>query len=294
MMREFQNTREASMKKRAQQIWLFIVIAALPLSLSAQDAKIETTVIPFTFIETGHFMLKVKLNDKGPYNLIFDTGAPMSLINNRIAKESGVTKAGGGGGFMPFGAMNTAQAIQKLEVGSLTAKKISTMVMDHPTVAAFSQFYMKKHGERIDGIIGFPFFARYSTTVNYQTQELTLTPNGFDPPDVMADMMKTMMAKTGKQEPKTQSPQGYYGMSFTAKTDDAAGVTIDKVFENSPAAKAGLKPGDRLLTIDDRWTDSITDAYMAASYGKIGTAVPVSWLREGKRMTQPLTPVAGF
>ena len=34
--------------------------------------------------------VQVKINGKGPYRLIFDTGAPTNLINNKLAKEAGV------------------------------------------------------------------------------------------------------------------------------------------------------------------------------------------------------------
>ena len=46
---------------------------------------------------------------------------------------------------------------------------------------------------------------------------------------------------------------------------DDAGVTIKQVLKDSPADKAGLKPGDRLLTLDGRWTDSQVDLFEAAA-----------------------------
>ena len=45
---------------------------------------------PFELLKTQHMTVQVKINGKGPYRLIFDTGAPVTLINNRIAKEAGV------------------------------------------------------------------------------------------------------------------------------------------------------------------------------------------------------------
>ena len=45
-------------------------------------------LVPFTLMPTGHFVVSVKINDKGPYKLIFDTGAPTLLINNRIARKA--------------------------------------------------------------------------------------------------------------------------------------------------------------------------------------------------------------
>jgi hypothetical protein len=263
----------------------------LALQGRAQDSPKPITV-PFTQIETGHFMIKVKLNDKGPYNLIFDTGAPMTLIDNRIAKDSGVIKTANS---FFFGAMTTPQTIKKFKLGDLEVEKVTTMVMDHPTVSAFSRFYEKKYNESIDGIVGFPFFARFATTVNYQTKELKFVPNGYQPEDVMQGMMKTMMAgSSGKQGPKVLAPGGYWGFSFAAKSDEAAGIPIEKLFPGGPADKAGLKVGDRLLTLDGRWTDSISDAYNASSFVKPGKAVELVIKRDGVEKAIKVAPETGL
>ena len=38
------------------------------------------------------------------------------------------------------------------------------------------------------------------------------------------------------------------------------------VLPESPAALAGIKTGDRLLTLDGRWTDTVADCYIAAGH----------------------------
>ena len=50
--------------------------------------------MPFELLKSRHMAVQVKINGKGPYRLIFDTGAPMNLINNKIAKEAGVIEEG--------------------------------------------------------------------------------------------------------------------------------------------------------------------------------------------------------
>ena len=37
--------------------------------------------VPFELLKSGHMAVQVKVNGKGPYWLIFDTGAPTSLLN---------------------------------------------------------------------------------------------------------------------------------------------------------------------------------------------------------------------
>lgn len=269
-------------------------VLASPLRGEEPKSRSEKPVkVPFILMPSGHFLVSVKINGKGPYKLIFDTGAPTMLINNRIAKDSGVIDPKASRSlFSPFG-MGGPSTIKELQVGDVKATKVPAMVMDHPTVEAFSRFFKEEHGN-IDGIVGFPFFARFKMTVDYQAKELTFVPNGFVPLDIMQSMMK-MLTGSQKNEPKIATPNGTWGITLKKdQSDEDAGVTIASVAADSPAASAGMKEGDRLLTIDGRWTDSIPDAYLAASFVKIGKPVAVVISRDGKEVTLQLTPAKGL
>ena len=197
------------------------------------------------------------------------------------------------GAFPLFGMMGQTK-VKSLEVGGVKAADVPAMVMEHPTVKAFSDFYKKEHGP-IEGIVGFPFFARYKMTVDYQAKELTLVPNGFKPKDIMESLMASMMSKEDKSKPRVAGPAGYWGLTVGKDlSDEEAGVNVKTVLPDSPAAKAGLKPGDRLLTIDDRWTDSVTDTYQAAGKVKPGVEVQIVIQRGGKETTLKVTPKLGL
>jgi membrane-associated protease RseP (regulator of RpoE activity) len=279
-----------------RRILFGLIALTLTAPLRADDSRSTSekpVKVPFTLMPSGHFIVSVKLNGKGPYKLIFDTGAPTMLINNRIAKESGVVDPKAAKPlFSPFGAGGPT-TIKELQVGDVKATKVSAMVMDHPTVEAFSKFFKKEHGS-IDGIVGFPFFARFKMTVDYQAKELTFVPNDYVPADIIQSMMK-LMTGTQKNEPKIAAPGGHWGITVKKETsDEDAGVTITTVAQDSPAAKAGLKEGDRLLTVDGRWTDSVPDTYQAASFVKVGKPIPVVVSRGGKEFTLQLTPAKGL
>lgn len=277
-----------------------VAALALPVGADTPDApKVDVArpvTVPFVLMPTGHFLVTAKLNDKGPYKLIFDTGAPTMLINNRIAKDSGVIdKKASAPLFSPFGAMGPGMKARSFEIGPLKATDIPVMVMDHPTVKAFSDYFQKEHGP-IDGIVGFPFFARYKMVVDYQAKELTFTPNGYKPGDVMEGMMKMLMGgQENKGKPKIAAAAGQWGIVVEKDLkDEDPGVTVKSVMAGSSAAKAGLKPGDRLLTIDGRWTDSIGDTYQAAGFAKPGKTVPVVIQRDGKEKKLTVTPASGL
>lgn len=276
---------------------LFGFAAALPAV--AQDKNPEPPkaeapiVVPIELLPSRHFVVQVMLDGKGPYRFILDTGAPLTIVNQKTAKEAGLTKKAGGGGLMAMlGTMNQV-LVPTMEIGSVKADKTTAVVMDHPTVQAISDAFKKDSGP-IEGLIGFPFFARYSMTVDYQKKELTFTPNGFKPGDYLNDMMNSLSDVDKLNKPRVVKPAGVWGLEVAKEKDDEKdGVTVKAVFADGPAAKAGVKAGDRLLTVDGRWTDTVGDAAVATSLVKAGKGVPVVVLRDGKEKTLTVTPAVG-
>ena len=274
---------------------LVIAFASLPV-WADPTVEIKPQTVPFVIVPSGHFLVKVKLNGSGPYNLIFDTGAPTTLISPRIAGEAKLLdKVKDKPPIAIFGMMGQA-SIKKFQVGDVVAEDVSAMIIDHPTVKMFSEEYGKKYGS-VDGLVGFPFFARYAMTVDYAAKEMTFTPNGYQPEDVMQSMQKTMMAAMSggkKKEPKVASAKAYWGFDVSGSGDGDAGVNVIKIVAGSPMADAGLKVGDRILTIGGRWTDSISDTHAAAGYFSAGKPVEVVVVREGKEVRLKVTPKSGY
>lgn len=266
---------------------VLLVVAGSARAEDKPDTKPVT--IPFELLPTKHIAVMVKFNGKGPYRVIFDTGAPVSLLNPKTATAAGLPKPK----MSLFGPAEAVKA-NTIEVGGLKAENISIIVMDHPTVAAISKAFAPPP---IEGIIGFPFFARYKTTIDYQAKEMTLVPSGYDPPDVLKEMMSTVMALMSDKKPerKVLSPAAQWGMIVTKEEkDEAAGIIVKEVMAASAAARAGLKAGDRLLTLDGRWTDSVNDCYIAAGFVKAGTAVKLTVLRDGGNVELTVRPTSGL
>lgn len=281
----------------ACKLLLFAGLAGLPFAPTAAQeprtgkgntAAEKPIVVPFELLKTGHMAVEVKVNGKGPYRLIFDTGAPTNLVNNRLARDAGLLKKDDKPAAL-FG-ISMGKAMDTLEIGGVKLEKVPTTIADHPTVTAFN----KAMGP-IEGIIGFPFFARYKTTVDYQKKELTLVPNGYVPGDVTKVLMDKLMSGTkGKSEPTVVSPAAVWGFTVDkAAADEDAGVAVKAVVAGGPAAAGGLKAGDRLLTLDGRWTDSVGDTFTAASLVKPGRAVTLVVERAGKEVKLSVKPAKG-
>ncbi|WP_240911105.1 PDZ domain-containing protein [Paludisphaera soli] len=253
----------------------------------AEEAGSKATATArFTMLPSNHMVLRAMLNGKGPYRLIFDLGAPITLLSNKAAEGSGTVDANAPKSFL-FSMRGEAE-VAKLQVGSLTAEKLPVVVFDHPALGVLSQVL----GEPIDGIIGFTFFARYRTTIDYQKDEMTFTPVDFSVRDLMKDLPDRIAGpKVARQ--RVLAPGGLWGLRLGAAEPDGKGVRVASVVPDSPAALAGLAAGDVLTAVDERWTASVEDVYAAASGVEPGREAPVAVLREGKEQTLTVRPADG-
>src|SRR5260370_18343 len=265
----------------------FLIAAAVPLR--ADTLTPESVTVPFELLVTKHMVIQVKINGKGPYRVIFDTGAPVSLINTKTAKATGLlTKNRAQTSFSLFGPI-AQTTITTLEIGNLKAQEVPVIVMDHPTVDVIS----KALGP-VEGIIGFPLFARYRMTLDYQAKRLTFAPNGFEPTDILQTLVASLLMR---EKPATEqlAPAALWGFTVAKKSDDEqAGVAIQEVLPRGAAAEAGLQAGDRLVSLDGRGTDSVADCYRRAGYVKPGTAVRIVIERQHKEMELFVKPSPGL
>lgn len=266
-------------------LWFAFASCLIPLADPQGEAP-----VPFKLLSTGHMTVQVRLNGKGPYTLIFDTGAPMSLVNNRVAKDAQLLKGRPVILFAPFGSRGEVK-VKEFDVGGRKASDIKVAIMDHPTVELFS-----RHFGQIDGIVGFPFFARYKVTIDYQKKTLTFAPGTYDPPDVMQAMMRALLApEAGGDGVKVVSGGAVLGFSAREETrGDSRILVVEKTVPGSPADAAGLKAGDRLALFNKRWTDSTSDLLDAMAPIRPGEKNTVVVEREGKPVTLTLVGAPGI
>jgi S1-C subfamily serine protease len=107
----------------------------------------------------------------------------------------------------------------------------------------------------------------------------------------------TTMLLGPKNQPARRviAPAGQWGFRVgKEKADEAAGVIVEDVLAQSPAAQAGLRKGDRLLTLDGRWTDTVLDCYTAASHVQPGATTHITVMRDGKEMDLTVRVQAGL
>ena len=274
-------------------VWLGLARAGFRPQAPAKTATpAKTTVkamVPFSMLPSNHMVVQATINGKGPYRLIFDLGAPITLLSNQVSEASGVVKADAPRSFL-FSMRGEAE-VAKLQVGDLTTTKLPVIVLDHPALKILGEV----PGRPVDGIIGFTFFARYRTTIDYQANQMTFEPIDFPIRDLLRELPDRLAGpKTIRR--RVLAPGGFWGLRLAKTTGNinSAGVPIVAVLPGSPAALAGLQPGDVLTTLNNRWTTSVADVYAAVADVQPGRDVSVVILRDGKEHTLIVRPADGI
>jgi hypothetical protein len=247
--------------------------------------------VPFEMVRTNHMVVRAEINGKGPFHLIFDLGAPITLLSNQAGEKSGVIGADAPRSLL-FSLRGEAE-IDRLQVGDLTAREVPVIVLDHPVLKALGDVL----GRPLDGIIGYTFFARYRTTIDYQARTMTFEPVDFRVRNLFRDLPGRLAGpKVARQV--VLAPGGLWGLRVGAAADgqglETPGVPILEVVPGSPAAAAGLKPGDILTTLDGRWTTSVSDTYAAAAAIAPDRDVGVVIRRDGQELTLMVRPRPGI
>ena len=273
--------------------WWTGLVGSAPVARAQDPAPVdgsnrpEPASVPFELVASNHMVVRAKINGQGPYRLVFDLGAPITLLGNKAGEGSGVIAKDAPKSFLM--GMRGEGEIQTLEIGNLTASKIPVVVLDHPTLKALGGFL----GKPLDGIMGFTFFARYRTTIDYQAKVMTFEPVNFRVGNLMQDLANRMAGPKVARK-RVLNPAGVWGLTLGAAVGDGEGVTVKAVRPNSSAAAAGLRPGDVLTTLDGRWTATPNDTYAAAGAVEGSGPVEVTIRRDGKEETLSVTPAVGF
>lgn len=230
--------------------WLLPAVLVLSQALPAlADDPPLRFEIPYRLTDTKHVLVRAKLNGKGPYNFILDTGAPAVFIPKKLATEIGLkTDREGWGTF------------DKFEVeGGLNVAKARTRVADLFQLEGMNG--MGLAGVELHGVIGYNVLAQYRITYDFAADKLVWIhlPN-FEPPaikgigrgnsqgglEILGPMMKMLAGFMGITPNFDIHPRGFLGLELEDRKD---AVVIKKLVADGPAAKGGLKVGDKIEAI---------------------------------------------
>src|SRR5262245_8870636 len=83
----------------------------------ADDKDAQPVTVPFDLLQTRHMVVMVKINGDGPYRMIFDTGAPVTLLNNKTARAVGAVDKNAKGAGLPIFPGMALPKLKSMEFG---------------------------------------------------------------------------------------------------------------------------------------------------------------------------------
>ena len=220
--------------------------AADPPKKDAVPKTPLTYEVPYRLTDTKHVLVRVKLNGKGPFNFIIDTGAPALILTEAVAKKAGGKEDGS---WTTFDTLEIEGGVKIDDARGLAIDPFQLKGMNALGVA----------GVELHGMMGFNVLARYKIEYDFTETKLKWTPVAFKVPDPkrvqvdknggqggleMIGTMMQMFSRLGGIKPNFDiQPRGFLGAELGAEKDD---VVVKSVLAGSPADKAGLKAGDRI------------------------------------------------
>lgn len=288
------------MNRRLSRLALLLALAALaPAPDAKRDRHVgESYQVPYRLTDTNHFLVRVRINGKGPFNFLVDTGAPALYVATETAKKIGLEPE--------KEAFWTP--VDRLDFeGGASLTDLKARVEDPFQLVGMNALGLP--GASIDGILGFTVLARFRLELDPTRDRMTWTRLAFEPRDppapdrapgdgppaemqamnLLGPVAKFAAALVGKQPEEKLHPRGFLGLELGEAAD--RGVRVDRVLAGTPAAKAGLQAGDQLVRLLNREVKSLKSALEAVAEVKSGDRVPLS-VRRGPG-TQELTLTAG-
>jgi hypothetical protein len=254
------------------------------LALAADPKPVAETnrfEVPYKLTDSQHVLVRAKINGKGPFNMILDTGAPAVFITKPLAKKAGVELDEKGWG-----------VFKSFEVeGGLRVEKVKSRVEDLVQLDGMNA--MGLAGVELHGVIGYNVLAQYRIEYDFTVDKLAFQHlPGFNPPapekidakggddiQAMGPMVKMLAALTGIKPNFQTAPRGFVGFEF----DDGGGpVVVKKVYAGSPAEKAGIKAGDVIEGVKATSIESGKDVARALAKAGVGTKLTFTVKRGGK------------
>jgi hypothetical protein len=234
------------MQDTSMRLAIFVLLlAGLSPPVRAGETKTtpaKTYQVPYRLTSTNHILVRVKINGKGPYHFILDTGAPALFVSTAVCSKLGVQPdAQGWGTFERF-------AIE----GGVVLKNARGRVEDPFQLAGMNSLGLA--GAELHGVIGYSLLAHFRLEFDFTKDKLRWTTLDFEPSpprgldgqamsgmDVISGIMKVLGTLLGKKPEPETALRGFLGIGLEERKN---ALRIESVLAGSPAADAGLRAGD--------------------------------------------------
>src|SRR5262249_50876525 len=235
----------------------------------------KTYSVPYKLTPVQHIMVRAKINGKGPFNFILDTGAPALIVATKVADKVGA-KVGKEG----------LTTFDKIEIeGGVSLPRCQAIITDPFQLEGMNGLGIL--GFELHGMIGFNVLAQYRMEIDFTKDKMQWTPLDFELPplkglsgkggaagglEIIGTIMKMVGSFLGKQANPEVRTRGFLGIEVEGKDDV---VTVKSLLAKGPAADSGLKVGDRITKFRNRSVYGLDDLYNYAMKLKPGEAVKI-------------------
>jgi hypothetical protein len=273
-------------------IWSWTALTALalglPVSAAAPAAEVPKSFeVPYRLTIPKHVLVRAKINGKGPFNFILDTGAPALFIATAAGKKAGLRPD-----------RNGWATVNRFEVeGGVVLAKMRARVETPFQLEGMNG--MGLAGAEVHGLIGYDILARYRMTIDFTRDKLIWVPLTHKPApflgmgrksggqgglEVFGSILKVLGRFLGRKATPDVELRGFLGVTLVQGDEYPV---VKAVLERGPAGRAGLKAGDQLSRVAGRGVYTPEDVFKRALQLRPGASVELTVLRgkETKRIT---------
>lgn len=198
--------------------------------------------VPFKF-STNSLYVPITLNGKGPYWIIYDTGASSTWIDDSIVKEAGLEKIRGSDYWatMVYGAFPSYRVrVKSLKVGEAEVRDV---VISGGVVWRTPIGNDTIEGKRVIGLLGRETIAAFQTTVNFAERTITFEPHDAPLPEgtvipfeMAGDHIMVTMTVGQKEQPirmivDTGASTNLLPPSYKHDKSDGPAIIIDEWYK---------------------------------------------------------------
>src|SRR5262249_11812266 len=159
----------APMNRRLPRVGLILALASLA---PAPPDVGRSYQVPYRLTDTNHFLVRVRVNGKGPFNFLVDTGAPALYVATETARKVGLKASD----------EEFWTRVERLDFeGGASLRDVKARVEDPFQLVGMNALGLP--GASIDGILGFTVLARFRLELDPTRDRMTWTRLDYEPND---------------------------------------------------------------------------------------------------------------